>query len=335
MAAFLAALMLTILCLCQAAFAAEQAGIDLGRQSSLTMELRRQEAPYELAADLHATIAIYQIGAWDGARGQYVLDGEFAQSGADIEDGSPAALREIARPLAEYAARENIQPEASGRITDGTLTFEGLSTAALYLAAQTRSTGDNVETNPFVTYLPVWNDDPGNTGWQYDVTASLKYEVIPPSSENPTEPTNPGGEDPTDPANPTDPADPSQTPENPTDPTGPTEPSSGSGGNNGGNGGGGGGGSRGDRDRTGGTGDPGTNIGDDDPALANLENIADDDVPLATNPILQAIEDVLVPLGILPKTADGSVSYTPLLAVLAVSGALIVLLIVKRRKKAE
>lgn len=100
-----------------------------------------------------------------------------------------------------------------------------------------------------------------------------------------------------------------------------------------GNGGGGGGGR--DRDRSSTPSPSTTTIGDPDPALSNLENISDEEVPLATNPILQAIEDVLVPLGILPKTGDGSVSYGPLLAALAVSGMLIILLVWKRRKKAE
>ena len=105
----------------------------------------------------------------------------------------------------------------------------------------------------------------------------------------------------------------------------------GNGSGTGGNGGGGGG--RGDRDPGTGGGPGGATIGDPDAPLANLENISDEDVPLATNPILQAIEDVLVPLGLLPKTGDGSVSYTSLLTLLAVSGALIIFLVWRRRKK--
>lgn len=111
---------------------------------------------------------------------------------------------------------------------------------------------------------------------------------------------------------------------------------SGSGGGNGGGGGGGGGSSSGggsSRVSTPGTQDGPTTIDDQDTALANLENIADEEVPLGNHPILEAIEDVLVPLGLLPKTGDGSVSYASLLAVLAVSGALIVLIMIKRRKR--
>ncbi len=100
------------------------------------------------------------------------------------------------------------------------------------------------------------------------------------------------------------------------------------GGGNGGGGGGGGGGSQG-----GGETPTPTAIGDEDPALANLENIEDEAVPLATNPLLEMIEDVLVPLGVLPKTGDGSITYAPLLTMFAVSGMLMILLIRKRRKK--
>ncbi|MCI8949802.1 MAG: LPXTG cell wall anchor domain-containing protein [Lachnospiraceae bacterium] len=98
-----------------------------------------------------------------------------------------------------------------------------------------------------------------------------------------------------------------------------------------GSGGGGGGGGTG-TGGGGGTPSP-AEIPDGDPALANLEQIDDEAVPLATNPLLEMIEDVLVPLGVLPKTGDGSVTYVPLLTVLAVSGMLIILLIQKRRKK--
>ena len=39
-------------------------------------------------------------------------------------------------------------------------------------------------------------------------------------------------------------------------------------------------------------------------------NIPDNDVPKAENPIVKAIEDVLVPLGILPKTSALSTSFS-------------------------
>ena len=64
------------------------------------------------------------------------------------------------------------------------------------------------------------------------------------------------------------------------------------------------------------------------------EQINDEEVPLG-NSITQLIEDVLVPLGLLPKTGDGSISYAPLLALMAASGLLIFGLIWRRVRKAR
>lgn len=283
MAAFLAAMVLMAFCLCQAAFAAESAGIDPARPVSLTLDLETQTK--------QATFALYQAGTWDGRLGMYVLTGEFASSGAALsgmgaggEGMSTDELLETSRKLEQFAHEHGIIPAASGTTREGRIRFEGLADG-LYLLVQERGSTDNVTINPFFITLPVWDEIAGV--WDYEAEAYPKNEADQPGP-------SPGG-------------------------------------GNGGNGGGGGG--RGDR-TPGGGGDPAT-IGDPDTALANLENISDEDVPLATNPILDTIEDLLVPLGLLPRTADGSVSYTPLLAIMAASGLLIILLVKKRGKPRE
>ena len=62
-------------------------------------------------------------------------------------------------------------------------------------------------------------------------------------------------------------------------------------------------------------------------------DVPDNDVPKAENPIVKAIEDVLVPLGILPKTGDNSTSIEIMSGITVMSAALLVLLIAKRRRK--
>lgn len=63
------------------------------------------------------------------------------------------------------------------------------------------------------------------------------------------------------------------------------------------------------------------------------ERIEDGDVPLGDGPFQQLIEEVFIPLGLLPKTGDGSISYAPLLALMAASGLLIFGLIWRRVRK--
>lgn len=78
MAAFLAAVILMTMSVCQGAFAGETAGIDTARPVSLTIDLE--------AESKKATISIYKVGEWNGAEGAYALSQEFTGSGADIGD---------------------------------------------------------------------------------------------------------------------------------------------------------------------------------------------------------------------------------------------------------
>ena len=165
--------------------------------------------------------------------------------------------------------------------------------------AQAITKGDNTVITPFLITLPLWVKNENAPGeWRYDVEASPKHGA--PKNDD-----NNGG---------------------------------GNGGNNGGGGGnsGGGGGRRGNIIDPEGT--PTAMIDDGGTPLEGLtppsEQINDEEVPLG-NPITQLIEDVLVPLGLLPKTGDGSISYAPLLALMAASGLLIFGLIWRRVRKAD
>mgnify|MGYP000519502216 CR=1 FL=1 len=143
----------------------------------------------------------------------------------------------------------------------GKLQFSGLSTG-LYLVCQSRTSADNVTVSPYLTTLPVLNEET-NT-WVYDVRSLPKYEA--------------------------DSA-----------------------------GGGGGGGS--------------STTGKHAARTDETVNVPDNDVPRAENPIVKAIEDVLVPLGLLPKTGDNSTSIEIMLGITVMSAALLVLLLIKRRRR--
>lgn len=139
----------------------------------------------------------------------------------------------------------------------------------MYLVCQFKASGDNVTVSPYLTTLPVLNEET-NT-WVYDVRSLPKYEAD----------------------------------------------STGGGGHSGGGGGGGG----------------SSTTGRHAAQTNESVDVPDNDVPKAENPIVKAIEDVLVPLGILPKTGDNSTSIEIMLGITVMSAALLVLLIAKRRRK--
>ena len=97
---------------------------------------------------------------------------------------------------------------------------------------------------------------------------------------------------------------------------------SGSGSGGGSNGGGGGG-------RTDLTTDDTITITDSGTPTAQ---IGDGDVPLSPGDVIDQIVDTIVPLAVLPKTGDGSISYAALLAILLVSGGLAGGMYWKRKK---
>lgn len=316
MSAFLAAMILMIFCFCQAASAAEDtkgeagAGLDPGKLVTLTIDLEAQ--------DHCATIFLYRVGEWDGSAGAYVLTNEFAGSGADLTDRTAAGMQKASQILEKYAQEHGMTAVGSQATAGGIARFMELS-HGLYLICQVRGTADNVTITPFLTTLPVL-DEVTHT-WDYDVKAFTKHEPDEPTKPtDPDEPTKPlEPDEPTRP-NPTDPDEPDRpdrpdrpTPDRPTPdqpmPTGPnpTDPAP-------------------DQPNPGGrriTGTP-----------EELFELADSVIPRSgLERMLEQIEDMLTPLGVLPRTGDGSVSYETILLILAVSGALIVCLIQKRRKR--
>ncbi|MCI9180838.1 MAG: LPXTG cell wall anchor domain-containing protein [Lachnospiraceae bacterium] len=306
MVAFLAAVILTVFGLCQAAFAADtnttnNANIDIDRPVSLSIKLVKEDGETDTAKT--STVKLYQVGKWDGSQGKYVLTDEFAASGISLEGETGDAILKEIDSLQTFIGSNGISPLAEGRTQSGQYTFADLS-MGLYMVcsptdAQAITKGDNTVITPFLITLPLWVKNENAPGeWRYDVEASPKHGA-------PEDNDNNGG---------------------------------GNGGNNGGGGGnsGGGGGRRGNIIDPEGT--PTAMIDDGGTPLEGLtppsEQINDEEVPLG-NSITQLIEDVLVPLGLLPKTGDGSISYAPLLALMAASGLLIFGLIWRRVRKAD
>ena len=183
MAAFLTALLLTALCLCQAVFAADTAGIDPTRQASLHIDLKEVGTT---TTDKTAVIAVYHVGEWDGTKGQYTLTERFAGSGADITGLETADdVLNASRILDEYAASRNLAETAKQTTSNGEATFTGLSTG-LYLVCQRRGDSDNVTVSPFLTTLPVLDEETDT--WNYTVNCYPKSQA-----DTPDTPDNPGG----------------------------------------------------------------------------------------------------------------------------------------------
>ncbi len=330
MVAFLAAVILTVFGLCQAAFAADtnttnNANIDTNRPVSLSIKLEKEDASVD--TNKTATIMIYQVGKWNGSEGKYVLTDEFAASeavldGEEIEE----VLKEI-NTLQNFINDNHIAPLAEERTQNGQCSFPELS-MGLYLVcspedAAAIARGDDTIINPFLTTLPLWVSRNNTSGeWRYDVEAAPKHGAPDTDPENPDNPDNPENPD---------------NPDNPDNPNNPNNPNNPGGGNNGGGGGNNGGGGR-RRVIIDPEGTPTSVIDDAGTPLEGLtptpEQINDEEVPLA-NPITQFIEDVLTPLGLLPKTGDGSISYAPLLALMAASGLLIMGIIWRRVRRAQ
>ena len=249
MAAFLAAVILMTMSVCQGAFAGETAGIDTARPVSLTIDLE--------AESKKATISIYKVGEWNGAEGAYALSQEFTGSGADIGDHTATGVLSAAQTLEQFIKNNQIGALSTQATATGKIQFTGLS-SGLYLVCQFKASGDNVTVSPYLTTLPVLNEE-------------TKYEAD----------------------------------------------STGGGGHSGGGGGGGG----------------SSTTGRHAAQTNESVDVSDNDVPKAENPIVKAIEDVLVPLGILPKTGDNSTSIEIMSGITVMSAALLVLLIAKRRRK--
>ena len=297
MAAFLTALLLTALCLCQAVFAADTAGIDPTRQASLQIDLKEVGVT---TTDKTATIVVYKAGEWDGTRGQYKLISAFAGSSADITKLDTAdAVAKASKTLDAYALAQNLTEAGKQTTSNGEASFSGLSTG-LYLVCQRKGESDNVTVSPFLTTLPVLDEE--TDSWNYTVKCYPKSQADTPS--NPTE-------------TPTSPDDESQTGgSGEGDPGGGNAP--GGSGNTGGSSGGSGGRTQTDLTRT------TTMIGDDPAPQAGLTG-GDGENPIE-------IEEEGIPLFALPKTGDDSATYGMLAGVMVLAAAGGVLMFRKRKE---
>lgn len=297
MSAFLATMILMILSFCGLAFAGESTGIDLNQPITLTIDLEEQ--------DRCAAISLYKVGEWDGRIGAYALTAEFSGSGAEIRDLTTSAMLHASKVLETYAKENGNQAFASQTTHNGIAQFSDLPNG-LYLICQEKGTSDNVIIQPFLTTLPVMDEE--KHVWNYDVKAYPKNE---PDNPTPTEPDDPTPTEPDKPT-PTEPNKPTpdkpDRPDKPDEPGGftPTEPS---------------------------PGQPVPRDGGNPPSLTEL---ADSVIPLSgLERMLEQIEDMMTPLAVLPRTGDGSVSYGLLSVIVAVSGILIFSLIRKRKKQKE
>lgn len=167
-AAFLTALILTTLCLCQAAFAAQTAGIDTKKPSSLTLDFK--------ATGKRATINLFRVGEWDGSQGKYVLISDFDSPELSIDCETAADVKKNAESLAAYAeyAQNQLTPTASVAMENGKVTFSNLVNGVYLIYQEPDVKADNVTFDAFLIKLP--SPDAEGAGWLYDVTSFPKYE---------------------------------------------------------------------------------------------------------------------------------------------------------------
>ncbi|MDO5407997.1 MAG: LPXTG cell wall anchor domain-containing protein [Eubacteriales bacterium] len=182
-AAFLTAWILTTLCLCQAVFAAQTAGIDTTRNTSLTLDFQ--------GTGKRATINLFRVGEWDGSQGKYVLTGDFASSGAQLDCPTANDVEKNAETLMTYAEYipNQLKPLASLETVDGKVSFSGLTNGVYLFYQKPEAAADNVVLKAFLVRLPSLNVE-GN-GWVYDVTSYPKYS----DKSTPTKPGNGDGGD--------------------------------------------------------------------------------------------------------------------------------------------
>lgn len=164
-AAFLAALILMTLSVCQAVFAGESAGIDPEKLVQLDIDLE--------ASDRIVTVSLYPVGTWDGSTGKYVLTGSFAGSGASLDVRDEAAMRASADQLKAFAGQNGISAAASRTTEQGKTTFENLP-HGLYLVCQNRGSSDNATMTSFLVTLPIL--DAETHQWNYRVDSRPKSE---------------------------------------------------------------------------------------------------------------------------------------------------------------
>lgn len=105
----------------------------------------------------------------------YILSDAFADYSVDLSADSSEDWLILASTLSGYAARDNTEPFADGKIgSDGTVEFEDLP-VGLYLlvGAYTVKGNYGYTATPYLLSLPNLDE---NDEWEYDVTSEIKYE---------------------------------------------------------------------------------------------------------------------------------------------------------------
>lgn len=144
-------------------FAAENKGMDPDRSASLTLDLVTSEE--KIAAE-GAEVTVYEVAkaVINGESLHYELTDEFKGKGLDMP------LGDIDMPLIEKIVSENnIKGITKVCDKDGNIVFDGLD-KGLYYIKQTSTPEDFTSFNPFLSYLPNYE----NGEWIYDVKAEPK-----------------------------------------------------------------------------------------------------------------------------------------------------------------
>lgn len=167
MTTILLCLFLCIACLTQPALAYD--GIDTDRQVSLTLTYGKDDAGFA-----KVEFQLYRVAdvSYDL---NYTLTGDFKRYPVSLENLDSTGWRNLAETLSAYVARDKLCPlQVEKTDGDGKLTFDKLNTGLYLVIGQRHKEGRYTYTpEPFLICLPNLNDQ---DIWDYDVTASPKYE---------------------------------------------------------------------------------------------------------------------------------------------------------------
>lgn len=163
------ALAALVLLACALAVTAAAQTIDQDRESTLTLSFGESGEGFpEVEFSLYPVAALTE-------EGEYALTGDFGQYPVSLEDLDSSGLRSLAQTLDAYVARDTLTPLLSQKTgEDGRVSFDGLS-PGLYLVLGESYTQDNTvyTPSPMLFYLPDQGED---GGWEYEVTASCKFD---------------------------------------------------------------------------------------------------------------------------------------------------------------
>ena len=158
-----------VLLACALAVTAAAQAIDQDRESTLTLSFGESGEGFpEVEFSLYPVAALTE-------EGEYALTGDFGQYPVSLEDLDSSGLRSLAQTLDAYVARDTLTPLLSQKTgEDGRVSFDGLS-PGLYLVLGESYTQDNTvyTPSPMLFYLPDQGED---GGWEYEVTASCKFD---------------------------------------------------------------------------------------------------------------------------------------------------------------